>query len=70
MKYSFRDMVFRVEERFIDRHVTGAGALAKFIPVSIGWFISLKGSQISICVGEQKPELIPGDDVKFSIEKL
>ena len=63
-------IIDRVEERFERRYDGGIGPDAKFSQVSIGWWMSFKGSNTSIHVGQDRPsEMEKGDRVIVTIER-
>lgn len=61
--------VSSVEERFSSSWVRGVGKEAEFRDDSLGWFVTFLQHQISIRVGDNRPDLGPGDHVRLTLER-
>ena len=59
--------IAKVEERFVEVHVSGFGSDAIMERKSTGWWIVIE--QLAIHVGPDKPDFEKGELVKLSIEK-
>ena len=70
MKYIFRDTVSVVEERFASHFVKGHGDQALFHKDSIGWYVTLADSHLSIHVGNEQPKFVVGDEIRLTMEKM
>jgi hypothetical protein len=62
--------VQRVWERKRRVYVEGFGEKAQFREETMGWYAHLGGSYESIHLGDEKPELEPGDVMKITLEKV
>ena len=69
-KIVFHSKVVDVRERKIDRYISGIGDEAIFTEIGRGWFVLLDGSHEALHVGMEKPELVKGDRVKITLEKV
>lgn len=68
-RYVFETNVINVEEKFCTvrgRMVDGQKVVDT---ESMGWFIRLTESS-AICVGSEKPNIVAGDKVRFTLEKI
>jgi hypothetical protein len=62
--------VAAVEERYNKVHVRGIGKETEFRDDSLGWFVKFAQHQIAIRVGDNKPDLGPGDRVRLTLERV
>lgn len=62
--------VSAIEDHKQQVYVSGAGESAVFSETSLGWFLYLAGSHEAIHVGMEKPDLLVGDKMKITIEKV
>jgi len=67
--YAFVDTVTEIEERSRSRHVGGVGPTTEFRQESLGWFVTLDKSRLSIRIGSVQPDLRKGDQIKILITK-
>lgn len=67
--YAFHDTVTEVEQRTRRRHVGGINANSEFRDESLGWFVSLAITHLSIRVGSTQPDLKSGDQIKVMLVK-
>lgn len=58
-----------VEERYSRTYVRGLGKEAEFREDSLGWFVTFSQHQVSIRVGDNRPDLGPGDRVHLTLER-
>lgn len=70
MKYTFRDTVRRVEERFTSHYLQGVGPLATFHKDSTGWYVMLQDSSLTFRVGKERPDLAAGSPVRITLENI
>jgi len=68
MRYSIPATVTRVFQRERRAHISGHGADAIFESRGLGWYVRLD-DQVSICLGQDKPDLVEGDRVNVILEK-
>lgn len=66
--YVSNHTVTKVEEKNVPDHVSGAGSNAVMTERSLGWFIHLENF-FSICVGDDVPDIKPGDEVVLSVRR-
>lgn len=69
IKYIFRAIVLKVEERFNKAHVSGSGPDALFNDISIGWWVTLSGSRNAQFFGMAPIDLKVGDAVETTVMK-
>ena len=58
----------QIEERFEQRWVSGFGADAIAETVSKGWYVTI--ANLSMFVGNDKPDFQEGELIKLAIEKV
>lgn len=68
--YAFHAVVERVEERFTNVHVKGAGKDATFQKTSDGWFVLMRNWPSAIWFGHEKPEFQANEHVKITIGRM
>lgn len=71
--YTLFTTVSAIEEKFIQKHISGAGKDAVFQQVSDGWFALLDGFNDWIFLDVLPPltdELTTGDKVAITIQKV
>lgn len=61
--------VLKVEERFVQKYVSGYGPDTVMESLSLGWYAWFSGSYESLYLGETKPDLAAGDTINISITK-
>ena len=70
IRYIFVSCITSIEEHIVPCYISGIGDDAKFQDISKGWFLYLEGSHEALHVGMEKPELVKGDRVKITLEKV
>lgn len=70
MRYVINSKVANIEEHKVPCYISGFGDTALFHEVSRGWFLYLEGSHEALHVGMEKPELVKGDRVRITLEKV
>lgn len=61
--------VSAVEERYSRTWARGVGKEAEFDTHSLGWFVTFLQHQIAVRIGDNKPDLGPGDRVRLTLER-
>lgn len=69
-KFVMLDTVRKVEERIVQRWVSGTGKEAKFAQDSEGWYAVLGAGPGSIYLGTTEPGLKAGDRVRLTLERV
>lgn len=69
-KYVYLATVISVTEKFQDLPVVQDANKQWSVPKeSLGWYIRISASA-AISVGDEKPDLVPGDQIQITIEKV
>lgn len=68
MTYVFHVSIWKVEERKMVRHVSGAGKDAVLVDESLGWYVTFTDFT-SRYFGMEKPDLAPGDKMILKLER-
>jgi hypothetical protein len=75
-QFEFEEVVSVVEERFVrayDAESLGVAKYAnevKYKMISSGWWLRIKSLGVALRVGDEKPEIKPGDTLAISIRKI
>jgi hypothetical protein len=67
-RYVTEVVVKAVEERKETMRAYKHGEEVKTVEESIGWFITLEGSDASLWLGFEKPEFSPGQTIRLTLE--
>jgi hypothetical protein len=70
IRYIIYTSVAKIEERFQNVHVGGTGKDALFADISKGWFALFRGSWESLYLGRERPNLLVGDVVRITFERI
>jgi hypothetical protein len=75
-RFEFEEVVTVVEERFTKAYDVESLCTAKYAnevkykSVSSGWWLVIKRLGVALRVGDEKPEIKPGDTLAISIRKV
>jgi hypothetical protein len=71
VSYTFTAPVLGVEEKFAPQWTTGKNETGEWLYAtrSLGWFVRIT-SEMSIRVGPERPDIVAGDVVLLTLEKI
>lgn len=68
-QYIIRTSVKKLERKSVEHWVRGTGKETEFSTEYLGWFVQFEGSSESICLGNDMPSLIVGEEIEIVIRK-
>lgn len=70
MKYIISSYATKVEQHRIKQYISGVGSSTQFSERDAGWFLYMEGSHEAVYLGDEMPEIRPGDKIEITIERV